>query len=453
MYHKISLYHQMITTMLLLFVIGYLGIALEHIFRINKSTFALLLCGLLWAIYALFGNDANLSGDLLHAFGETCEIIVFLIGAMTIVELIDRYGGFNFVVRHIYAKDKRGLMWVLVLVTFFLSAILDNMTTTIIMVMILRRMLSNKKERWIFASVIVFAANAGGVWSPIGDVTTIMLWMKDYVTSANLLTNLFLPSLVAVIIPTWIATHFVKSEMIEELNESDQRIGYVLSDHHPHASLLVFILGVLGLISVPIFKAVTHLPPYMGVIFSLSILWFITEIIVNKYMLDNKIEGRISQIVKSIDMSTILFFLGILMAVSALSQAGILREFATWLNDTFMDVYVISGVVGVLSAIIDNVPLVAACMNMYPAATDAIIVASSDPTFMSMFVQDGLFWMLLTFCAGFGGSMLIIGSAAGVVAMGIEKISFAWYFKKMALIIFLGYIAGMATIALQAMIF
>ncbi len=444
----------MIAVMITLFVLGYMGIALEHFFKINKATFALMLCGLLWAIYALFGNDANISGDLLHAFGETCEIVVFLIGAMTIVELIDRYGGFNFIVRRIHADNKRKLMWIIASLTFFMSAVLDNMTTTIIMVMILRRLLRDKKERWIFASVIVLAANAGGAWSPIGDVTTIMLWMKNYVTTGSLVQNLLLPSLVAMLVPTWISTYFIKNQHVEQgLHDGDQRVGYVLSDHHPHVSILVFILGVAALVSVPIFKAVTHLPPYMGIIFSLSILWLITEIIVNKYVLDGKIEGRISELVRNIDMATILFFLGILMAVSALSQAGILGDLALWLNDTFHEVYLITGIIGCLSAVIDNVPLVAACINMYPVVDPATIAAAADPAFASLFVQDGLFWLLLTFCAGFGGSMLIIGSAAGVVAMGIEKISFGWYFKKMSFVILLGYLAGMATIYLQTLIF
>ncbi len=442
----------MITVMLVLFVLGYLGIAFEHVLKINKSTFALLLCGILWAIYAVYGGDSNLSGDLLVAFGEACEIIVFLIGAMTIVELIDRYGGFNFIVRGIAADNKRGLLWVIVLFTFFMSAILDNMTTTIIMVMILRRMLIDQKERWIFASVVVLAANAGGAWSPIGDVTTIMLWMKNYVTSTSLITSLFLPSLIATIIPTWIAMYMIKPNPIERLNSTDERVGYVLSKHHPKVSFMVLILGILALISVPVFKAITHLPPYMGVMLALSVLWLVTEIIVNKYELDGKIEGRISQVVKSIDMSTILFFLGILMAVSALSQAGILGNLAFWLNETFKDAYIINGIIGAMSAVVDNVPLVAACMNMYPVATDAMIAGAADPAFMSLFVQDGLFWMLLTFCAGFGGSMLIIGSAAGVVAMGIEKISFGWYLRKISLITAVGYLAGIATIYLESFV-
>ncbi|MDE7120003.1 MAG: sodium:proton antiporter NhaD [Muribaculaceae bacterium] len=353
----------MIATMIVLFVIGYFGIALEHVIHINKATFALMMCGILWAVYAMCGHDPNLSEDMIVALGDTCEIVVFLIGAMTIVELIDRYGGFGIIVKHIRANNKRGLMWVLALVAFFMSSILDNMTTTIIMVMMLRRMLQNQKERWMFACVIVLAANAGGAWSPIGDITTIMLWMKNYVSSVDLIVNLLLPSMVAVIVPTFIATRYIKSEAVEPLNESDRRVGYVLSEQHPRVSMCILVCGVAGLLFVPVFKSVTHLPPYMGILLSLGSLWLITELIVRKYDLDGKIEGRISQVVRSIDMSTILFFLGILLAVASLSQAGILTHLATWLNDSIHEPYLINGIIGVLSSIVDNVPLVAACMN------------------------------------------------------------------------------------------
>ena len=438
----------MITTMIVLFVIGYIGIASEHVLHINKATFALIMCGVLWAVYAMCGHDPNLSEDMILALGDTCEIVVFLIGAMTIVELIDRYGGFNIIVHHIKAKNKRGLMWVLAVVAFFLSAILDNMTTTIIMVMMLRRMLSDQKERWMFASVIVLSANAGGAWSPIGDITTIMLWMKNYVSSLDLIENLLIPSLVSVAVPTWIATRFVKSEPVEALNESDRRVGYVLSEHHYGLSVAILVCGVAGLLFVPVFKAVTHLPPYMEILISLGVLWLVTELIVRHYELDGKMEGRISQVVKNIDMSTILFFLGILMAVAALSQSGILGELAAWLNDTFHEVYIINGIIGVLSSIVDNVPLVAACMNMYPVMTEATAAVSADPSYALLFVEDGLFWHLLTFCAGVGGSLLIIGSAAGVVAMGIEKISFTWYLKRITWMALAGYVAGISAIAL-----
>ncbi len=438
--------------MIALFVLGYLMIALEHVLNVNKATFALLMSGILWAVYAMCSHDPNLSEDMVVALGDTCEIVVFLIGAMTIVELIDRYGGFNIIVHRIHAKNKRGLMWVLALVAFFMSSILDNMTTTIIMVMMLRRLLSNQKERWMFACVIVLAANSGGAWSPIGDITTIMLWMKNYVSSVDLIVNLLIPSLVSVVIPTFIATRYVKSEPVEQLNSGDQRIGYELSRHHRGLSKLVLCCGVAGLLFVPIFKSITHLPPYMGILISLGCLWLLTELIVRHYRLDGKIEGRISQVVRHIDMSTILFFLGILLSVGALQQAGILNELAHWLDRNLHEPYTINGIIGVLSSIVDNVPLVAACMNMYPVATDAMVTAAADPTYMSFFVEDGLFWHLLTFCAGVGGSLLIIGSAAGVVAMGIEKIPFMWYAKRITWLAFLGYVAGIATIWLETLI-
>lgn len=441
----------MITTLLVIFILGYLLIACEHVLHINKATFALIMCALLWAVYATCSHDASISSEMVEALGDTCEIVVFLIGAMTIVELIDRYGGFRILLLKIHASDKRKLMWVMSCFAFFLSSVLDNMTTTIIMVMILRRMLSDYKERWLFSCVIVLAANAGGAWSPIGDITTIMLWMKNYVTSANLIVNLLLPSLVSVVVPVFFASRLIPQTAIEPLNTQDQRVGYEMYAEHPKLSLLILSLGVAGLLFVPVFKATTHLAPYVGILFSLGVLWLITELIVRHYNLDGKIEGRVSQVIRSIDMSTILFFLGILMAVAALSQAGILGELAAWLNNQFHDVYVINGIIGVLSSIVDNVPLVAACMEMYPVANDAIIAASADPSYTALFVQDGLFWHLLTFCAGVGGSMLIIGSAAGVVAMGIEKIPFMWYAKKITWLAFLGYVAGIATIWLESL--
>lgn len=436
----------MIATLLVIFILGYLLIASEHVLGVNKATFALIMCALLWAVYATCSHDPDISKELVEALGDTCEIVVFLIGAMTIVELIDRYGGFRIIVERIHASNKRKLMWILTFVAFFLSAVLDNMTTTIIMVMMLRRMLSDQKERWIFACVIVLAANAGGAWSPIGDITTIMLWMKNYVSSLDLIVNLLLPSLVSVVVPVFLATRMISAVAVEPLNSQDSRVGYDLSEHHPNLSGLILACGVAGLLFVPVFKAATHLPPYMGILLSLGVLWLLTEILVRHYNLDGKIEGRVSHVIKNIDMSTILFFLGILMAVAALSQAGILTELAAWLNDQFHNAYIINGIIGALSSIVDNVPLVAACMNMYPVATDAMIASAADPAYMSLFVEDGLFWHLLTFCAGVGGSMLIIGSAAGVVAMGIEKIPFMWYLKRITWLAVIGYLCGMAVI-------
>lgn len=436
----------MVTAMIVIFVLGYLMIAMEHVLQVNKATFALLMCAILWSIYSMCGHDPHLNEGLIEALGDTCEIVVFLIGAMTIVEIIDKYDGFSFIVKRIKSGNKRGMMWILAFVAFFMSSVLDNMTTTIIMVMMLRRMLSDQKERWIYACVIVIAANAGGAWSPIGDVTTIMLWMKNYVSSVDLIVNLLAPSLLATVVSVFIASFFIKNEPMEKLNSQDVRKGPELSRYHKGISLTVLIVGVCCLLFVPIFKSITHLPPYMGVMLSLSVLWILTEIIVTKYNLDKKMEGRVTQAIRNIDMSTILFFLGILMAVNSLQHAHILSHMANYLDETLHEPYAINGIIGVLSSVVDNVPLVAACMNMYEVATPEMIQAAADPTYMQYFVEDGLFWHLLTFCAGVGGSMLIIGSAAGVVAMGIEKIPFTWYLRKFTWIAFAGYIAGMACI-------
>ncbi len=445
----------MVTTMILLFAVGYLCIATEHILHINKATFALILCGILWAILGSSGviDSEQLSEGMLHSLGETAEIAFFLIGAMTIVELIDRYGGFSIITSEIHARNKRKLLWIIALTTFFLSAILDNMTSTIIMVMMMRRMLTEKRDRWLFASVIVMSANAGGAWSPIGDITTIMLWMKDYVTSTALISQLLIPSLISMIVPTWIASRFIKDEEVGNFNNLDQRTGYELAKHHPGISAFILISGVGLLLFVPIFKAITGMPPYMGILLSLGILWFMTEVIVHRYKLDGKIEGRISQIMTKIDLSTVLFFVGILMSVSALGTAGILTDLAAWLNATFSNVFAINTIIGSLSAIIDNVPLVAASMDMYPVISPEALLTSTNAAYDSLFTQDGLFWILQSFCAGVGGSMLIIGSAAGVVAMAIEKISFTWYLKHFSWMALVGYLVGIGTIALIQLIF
>ena len=440
----------MVAALIVIFVLGYLFIASEHFLSINKAAIAVIMCGLLWAVYACCTHDPSISSEMVEALGDTCEIVVFLIGAMTIVELVDRYGGFRIIVDNIKASDKRKLMWMLAFIAFFMSAVLDNMTTTIIMVMMLRKILPEKSERWIFACVIVLSANAGGAWSPIGDITTIMLWMKNYVSSVDLIINLLLPSLVSVIVPVLIASFMIEAKPLAKLTTGvEEHSGFDLYNHHRNLSILILCCGVLGLLFVPVFKALTHLAPYVGILLSLGVLWLITEIIARKYNLDEKMDARISEIIRHIDMPTIIFFLGILMAVAALAQAGILGNLAEWLNVTFNNVYIINGIIGVLSSIVDNVPLVAACMEMYPVVDPAMLQDFQDPVYMGYFVEDGLFWHLLTFCAGVGGSLLIIGSAAGVVAMGIEKIPFMWYLKKITLLAFSGYLAGMLFIWLE----
>ena len=433
--------------MIIVFVIGYVLIALEHPLHINKATFALLTCGIMWSLYALFGNNPEIHEGIVTQLGDTCEIVVFLIGAMTIVEIIDRYGGFSFITEQINAKSKRHLMWILCSLSFVMSAVLDNMTTTIIMVMMLRRLLSDQKERWLFAGLIVIAANAGGAFSPIGDVTTIMLWMDEKVTSVGLIINLLIPSVAAMVIPLFIAQFFIKEGKVQKvttLAEKNPR----LHEEHPHLSKAMLIIGISGLLFVPVFKTLTGLPPFMGIMLSLGVIWGITEIWVKRFKIDSKMGGRVSSALHTIDMPTILFFLGILMAVSALSEVGVLNTLADEMNTRIHQPVLMTSIIGCLSSIVDNVPLVSACIKMFENMAPA---GTTDP-YLLTFVEDGLFWHLLTFCAGVGGSLLIIGSAAGVVAMGIEKIPFFWYVKHITLLALAGYVAGIIIICLESML-
>ena len=436
----------MITTMIVIFVIGYLLIALEHPLHINKATFALLTCGIMWSIYALFGDNPDIHHGIVMQLGDTCEIVVFLIGAMTIVEIIDRYGGFSFITENIHARNKRHLLWILCTLSFVMSAVLDNMTTTIIMVMMLRRLLSDQKERWLFAGLIVIAANAGGAFSPIGDVTTIMLWMDEKVSSVGLIINLLIPSIMAMVIPVFIAQYFIKEGKMQTITTmADKNPG--LHERHPHLSKAMLIIGISGLLFVPVFKTITGLPPFMGILLSLGVIWCVTEIWVKRFKIDSKMGGRVSSALHTIDMPTILFFLGILMSVSALSEVGVLNTLANDMNTNIHQPVLMTSIIGILSSIVDNVPLVSACIKMFE---NMVPPGTTDPYLLS-FVEDGLFWHLLTFCAGVGGSLLIIGSAAGVVAMGIEKIPFFWYVKKITLLALAGYIAGILIICLESM--
>lgn len=440
----------MIASMIIIFVVGYILIATEHKLEVNKATFALLMSGLLWTVFSLSGNCPDLMGSLGSQLKDTCEILVFLIGAMTIVELIDKYKGFSIITRFIKAKHKKDLLVILSIVTFFMSAVLDNMTTTIIMVMLLRRLLTDQNDRWLFAGIIVIAANCGGAWSPIGDVTTIMLWMHNNVTSANLIENLFLPCLVALLIPVFMVRRMIKDDDMSEIKIENSAEESSVSQK---LSMVVLIAGVAGLLFVPVFKTLTGLPPYMGMMISLGVLWLMTEIIVKKKQLESKMEGRVSQVIRNIDMPTILFFLGILMAVGALQEAGILTNMANWLDKNIHEPYIIGTSIGIISSVVDNVPLVAACINMYPVLTDAMVQLQADPTYAMNFIENGVFWHLLTFCAGVGGSLLIIGSAAGVVAMGIEKMQFWWYCKKITIPALVGYAAGILWIWVESLIF
>ena len=374
--------------------------------------------------------------------GDISEILFFLIGAMTIVELIDVHGGFSVITERITTRKKRKLLWLLCFVTFFMSAVLDNLTTSIVMVMLLRKLISEQKERWIFGSMIVIAANSGGAWSPIGDITTIMLWVRGNVTTEGLLSNILLPSIVSMLVPlAIISTRLDKAVLPPVAISATGNDTVTKSDKNRF-----FIFGVVSLLLVPVFKSLTHLPPFIGVLFFLSLLWIYTEYYYNNKTVNKEREYRILRVLSRIDIPTILFFLGILMAVAVLQETGILANMALYLDEKVHNVYIINIVLGILSSIVDNVPLVAAAMGMYPLADPAALssLPAAEAAYAMNFVQDGIFWEFLSYCAGVGGSMLIIGSAAGVVVMGLEKINFIWYLKNISLLALLGYLAGAA---------
>lgn len=434
----------MILSMIIIFILGYVLIALEHKIKFNKAAIALLMCGIIWTILSVFGDDPNINSELVRHLGDTAEILVYIIGAMTIVNIIDSYNGFCIITQHIAVRNKRKLLWLLSFLTFFMSAALDNMATAIIMVVLLNRLVSNKDERWIFAGVIIIAANSGGAWSPIGDITTIMLWMRGNVTSVPLVENLLLPCIVATVVSTLLATRYIKNEEIVDDNIESTELSTPTK-----YSKRVLIFGVLSLLFVPVFKSVTHLPPYMGIMISLGVMWFITEGVYDRRIgVDNYVRNRVSMVLKNVDLTTILFFLGVVMSVSALQTAGVLDEAAKFLDRNVHHVFLTTGIIGFLSSVVDNVPLVAGSIGMYPIVDSATVLASADPTYTQAFVQDGLFWHLLAYCAGVGGSLLIIGSAAGVVTMGLEKISFIWYVKKISLLALAGYLAGIVVLFL-----
>ena len=441
----------MIIAIIVVFILGYMAIAMEHPLKVDKTASALFLGMLLWTMYAvgvLSGDvfpDRNmdlLNGSIIEHMGDISEILFFLIGAMTIVELIDVHGGFSVITERITTRKKRKLLWLLCFVTFFMSAVLDNLTTSIVMVMLLRKLISEQKERWIFGSMIVIAANSGGAWSPIGDITTIMLWVRGNVTTEGLLSNILLPSIVSMLVPlAIISTRLDKAVLPPVAISATGNDTVTKSDKNRF-----FIFGVVSLLLVPVFKSLTHLPPFIGVLFFLSLLWIYTEYYYNNKTVNKEREYRILRVLSRIDIPTILFFLGILMAVAVLQETGILANMALYLDEKVHNVYIINIVLGILSSIVDNVPLVAAAMGMYPLADPAALssLPAAEAAYAMNFVQDGIFWEFLSYCAGVGGSMLIIGSAAGVVVMGLEKINFIWYLKNISLLALLGYLAGAA---------
>lgn len=417
--------------MIVLFVLGYAVIALEHPLKINKSATAVLLAAVIWAVYALMGPGFE-SSSLIHHLGETAEILFFLLGAMTIVEIIDKHDGFSIITDRITTTSKRKLLWIISILTFFMSAVLDNLTTSIVMCALLRKLVADKNTRWFFAGMVILAANAGGAWSPIGDVTTIMLWIKGNITAGNIILETIIPSLVSLLVPVAIIGMTMKGKLERPEKVESEEISTVTRKQ----SLIILIMGVGLLLFVPFFKTITHLPPYLGILFGLGILWITTEIM-HKNNPANYSRLNVTAIIQKVDVPSVLFFLGILMAVSCLNEAGHLALLAENL-DKLGNVYVINIVIGVLSSIIDNVPLVAAAMGMYPVeATGAFMI-------------DGAFWEGLAYCAGTGGSLLIIGSAAGVAVMGMEKIDFIWYLKKITLWALIGYLAGAGTFYLMS---
>ena len=426
----------MVVALVTIFIIGYFFIAMEHPLKINKTASALMLGTLLWTVFVFCGSivqplmDADAWHDfigdhLIENLGETAEIVFFLLGAMTIVTLIEDYQGFRVITDKITTTNKKKLLWVVSILTFFLSALLDNMTTAIVM---LRKLIADKKERWLYAGMVILAANAGGAWSPIGDVTTIMLWIGGQVTTVNIIVKTIIASLVCMVVPVIILGFTLKGD-IQRPQENTSGV-----EVPARLRKLILFMGVGALVFVPVFKTITHLPPYLGMLFGLAILWVTTEIISRKYEKEgHKLPTAVSTL-EHIDTPTILFFLGILMAVSCLKVAGILGSLAGGLNNAFgteaPGFFFIDLIIGVLSSIIDNVPLVAAAMGMYPLGDGAI------------FDVNHPFWEFLAYCAGTGGSLLIIGSAAGVAVMGMEKIDFIWYLKKISWLALAGYIAG-----------
>ncbi len=414
----------MYIAMIIIFVIGYAAIALEHPLKIDKSASALLTGVLVWTALVI-GGDAILGAkgihdishhideEILHHLSEIGSILFFLLGAMTIVELIDAHEGFSVVTDKIKTTNKVKLMWILTLLTFFFSAALDNLTTSIVMAAVLKKLIKDKNDLWFFAGMIIIAANAGGAWSPIGDVTTIMLWIGGQLTAANVIKMVFLPSLAALLAPLIVVSLTYKGN-VERPEEENHR------NHDPIPSWernLIFFMGVGMLLFVPVFKTVTHLPPFMGILLGLGVLWLVTEIIHRSKNKRHYHHLTVVGTLREVDVPSVLFFLGILLAVAGLQTAGHLEQLATALDDTFGNIYIINILIGILSAIVDNVPLVAGAMGMYDFTTYPV---------------DHKFWELLAYCAGTGGSILIIGSAAGVAVMGILKIDFIWYLKRIS---------------------
>jgi len=420
------------TLLIVIFIFAYACIALEHPIKINKTASALLAAGALWTVYAVMTGDHHLVGEnLSESLSATAQIVFFLMGAMTIVEVVDAHNGFEVITSKIKTTKLTSLMWLVGFVTFFLSAMLDNLTTTIVMISLMKKLLDRQDDRLFFAGIIVIAANAGGAWSPIGDVTTTMLWIGGQITTLAIMKGVLLPSLANLIVPLTVTAYFLRGKVVVPPEIHERRHGIETT---PFERKLMFSLGLGTLVAVPIFKGITHLPPFMGILFGLGILWLVGEIIHRNKEDEEKFHLTLVHALTHIDMSSIIFFIGILLSVATLEHTHILGALAGWLDQTIGRQDIIVMVIGLVSAIVDNVPLVAASMGMYDLA---------------QFPADSFLWEFMAYCAGTGGSILIIGSAAGVAAMGLEKIHFFWYVKRISGLALIGYLAGAAVYVAQ----
>lgn len=426
----------MLVAIIIVFILGYLCIALENFLRINKAAIALVTGVLCWTLYIISSNEKDMvSSELIEHLGNLSQILFFLLGAMTIVELIDAHDGFEIITRRITTKSKRKLIWIVCLIAFFLSAVLDNLTTTIVMISLVRKLMTNREDRLIFSGAIIIAANAGGAWSPIGDVTTTMLWIGGQITALNIIVKLILPSLACLLVPVLILQFMLKGEVQPNVDTNGNPGSETLTDRHKS---IVFWTGVGVLLMVPVFKTLTHLPPFMGILLGLGVLWVIVELLHSEKDEEDRKHYTVAYALRKIDASSILFFLGILLAISVLESTHQLEYLATWMDTTLKDQNIIVMTIGLLSAIVDNVPLVAATMGMYS---------------LEQYPPDNYMWEFLAYCTGTGGSVLIIGSAAGVAAMGIEKIDFMWYLKRISWLALIGYFAGAFVYILQHQLF
>lgn len=422
----------MVNALVIIFVIAYTAIALEHPIKINKSASALLGAGLLWTIYAVASSNHSLvDHQLSESLATTAQIVFFLIGAMTIVEVIDSHNGFEVITSRIKTTKLSSLMWLVGLVTFFLSAILDNLTTTIVMISLVKKLLDKQEDRLLFAAMIVISANSGGAWSPIGDVTTTMLWIGGQITAIAIIKGLFLPSLVNLIVPLSVVSYMLKGKNVFSPIRQHSVSSLQTNDFERN---IMFFMGLGVLVLVPAFKTITHLPPFMGILFGLGFLWLVGDLVHRNKEDEEKQHLTLAHALMRIDMSSIVFFIGILLAVATLEHSHILDAIARWLDQSVGRQDMIVTIMGLVSAVVDNVPLVAASMGMYDIA---------------QYPADSFLWEFIAYCAGTGGSILIIGSAAGVAAMGLEKIQFLWYVKKISWLALLGYFAGIATYILQ----